>query len=364
VILETILGLIQMLDKDDLVESINRIRETLHEISPFRDEPVDFVKWVPIDKIYANDYNPNEVAPPEMELLKVSIQADGYTQPIVTMPDKQGSHEVVDGFHRHRVGRELPEVRERIRGYLPIVSINKDRYDKADRMAATIRHNRARGKHKVDSMSDIVIELKRRNWSDEKISKNLGMEPDEVLRLCQITGLAELFADQEFSASWDVEDLKDDFVPIQENSEPIEIEDGRILHTWEQWECYPAGFYKMNLPDGLSKDDCERIYCEMLRDIPRFQRALTRVISEWKRSCEHYLTNERMNRIAWLGQASLCIEQGIGSIFRGSFNLLTEPEQLLANQAALNALNAWLLMNGRQMLKMDEAQSKTEANLY
>jgi AraC-like DNA-binding protein len=262
------------------------------------------------------------------------------------------------------VGRELPEVRERIRGYLPIVSINKDRYDKADRMAATIRHNRARGKHKVDSMSDIVIELKRRNWSDEKISKNLGMEPDEVLRLCQITGLAELFADQEFSASWDVEDLKDDFVPIQENSEPIEIEDGRILHTWEQWECYPAGFYKMNLPDGLSKDDCERIYCEMLRDIPRFQRALTRVISEWKRSCEHYLTNERMNRIAWLGQASLCIEQGIGSIFRGSFNLLTEPEQLLANQAALNVLNAWLLMNGRQMLKMDEAQSKTEANLY
>jgi hypothetical protein len=365
---DTIIELIKQIDTSDisrLVDDLNAIRSALHEISPFKTEPVDFVKWVPVEGVYANDYNPNEVAPPEMELLRVSIQADGYTQPIVTMPDAKGSHEVVDGFHRHRVGKELPDVRERIHGYLPLVLINKERWDKADRMAATIRHNRARGKHKVDSMSDIVIELKRRNWTDEKISKNLGMEPDEVLRLCQITGLAELFTDQEFSKSWDVEDLQDDFVPLtDENGEPVEIEDGRILHTWEKWECYPAGFYENNAPEGMTKEDCELIYCEMLKDIPRFDAALMRVITEWPRSCEHYLTNERMNRIAWLGQASLCIQHHIPSIFRGGFNLLTEKEQQAANEAALRWLNAWLAMNGRKELTMDEAQSRTEANLY
>lgn len=364
---QTIIGLIREIGKyeeSEKIEAINQIREALHEISPFRSEPVDFVKWVPLSKVYANDYNPNQVAPPEMELLRVSIQADGYTQPIVTMPDDKGSNEVIDGFHRHRVGKELPEVRERVHGYLPVVMINKDRYDKADRMAATIRHNRARGKHKVDSMSDIVIELKRRNWSDDKISKNLGMEPDEVLRLCQITGLAELFADQEFSASWEVDDLPNDFIPLQEGSEPLEIEPGRILHTWEKWECYPAGFYRSNPPEGLSKDDCERIYCEMLRDISKFECALMRVISEWKLSCEHYLTNERMNRIAWLGQASLCIQHGIPAIFRGGFNLLTEDEQNRANEAALRWLNCWLTIHNRSTLTMDQAQSKTEANLY
>jgi ParB-like chromosome segregation protein Spo0J len=351
------------LELADRVEAINTIRAALHEISPFKTEPVDFVKWVPIDRVYANDYNPNEVAPPEMELLRVSIQADGYTQPIVTMP-LEGQHEVVDGFHRHRVGKELPDVRERIHGYLPVVLINKERWDKADRMAATIRHNRARGKHKVDSMSDIVIELKRRNWSDEKISKNLGMEPDEVLRLCQITGLAELFTDQEFSKSWDVEDLQDDFVPLQEDGEPLSIEAGRILHTWEHWECYPAGFYETNAPDGMTKEDCERIYYEMLRNSDAFEAALMRVVAEWPRSCEHYLTNERMNRIAWLGQASLCIAHGIPAIFRGGFNLLSPEEQQTANELALQWLNVWLNLNERKSLNLDEAQSKTEANLY
>lgn len=351
-------------DLDALIDDINAIRMMLNTISPFRSEPVDFVQWVRSDRVYANDYNPNEVAPPEMELLRVSIAADGYTQPIVSMPDATGKFEVVDGFHRHRVGKEVAEVAARVKGYLPLVSINKERWDKADRMAATIRHNRARGKHKVDSMSDIVIELKRRNWSDDKIAKNLGMEPDEVLRLCQITGLAELFTDQEFSKSWDVDDIEDDFTPIAEDGEPIEIEAGRILHTWEKWECYPAGFYGNNSPEGMPKDDCERIYCEMLRDIPAFEMALTRVITEWPRSCEHYLTNERMNRIAWLGQASLCIAHGIPSIFRGGFNLLSVEEQQAANEAALRWLNVWMLSQGRDELTMDSAQSRTEANLY
>ena len=144
-----------------------------------------------------------------MELLKLSIDADGYTQPIVSMPDPDGRFEVIDGFHRHRVGKEHPDIQARIKGYLPLVQIRESQTDKTDRMAATIRHNRARGKHRVEAMSDIVIELKKRNWSDEKIAKNLGMEPDEVLRLCQISGLADLFTDSDFSSSWDIDDFDD-----------------------------------------------------------------------------------------------------------------------------------------------------------
>jgi len=193
----------------DLVDAINKLRSAIHEHSPFKAEPVDFVRWVSNEAVYANDYNPNSVAPPEMELLRLSIDADGYTQPIVSMPDQDGKFEVIDGFHRHRVGKEMPSVRERVGGYLPVVCIRHSQEDKSDRMASTIRHNRARGKHRVEAMSDIVIELKKRNWSDAKIAKNLGMEPDEVLRLCQISGLTELFSDEEFSMSWDVDDFED-----------------------------------------------------------------------------------------------------------------------------------------------------------
>ena len=191
------------------IQAINDIKRALHKISPFRSEPVDCVIWVKNDVVHANDYNPNSVAPPEMELLKVSILEDGYTQPIVTFKT-DSRNEVVDGFHRNRVGKECDEVRSRVYGYLPVVEINENRTDKGDRIAATIRHNRARGKHKVEAMSEIVVELKRRNWSDEKIAKNLGMDPDEVLRLCQITGLAEMFKDQAFSKSWEIDDFVDD----------------------------------------------------------------------------------------------------------------------------------------------------------
>lgn len=159
--------------------------------------PVSNVRWVPADEVYANDYNPNSVAPPEMKLLQISIEADGFTQPIVTYHTDKG-YEVVDGFHRHVVGKKLRM------SHLPIVVINNDREDKGDRIAATIRHNRARGKHTVDGMSDIVLELSRRNWSEEKIGRELGMDADEVLRLKQITGLAELFADKDFSEAWEI----------------------------------------------------------------------------------------------------------------------------------------------------------------
>jgi len=202
--IDEILLEIEKLPFEEKVKAINEIRLKLHEISPFKNEPVDCVLWVPADQVEANDYNPNKVAPPEMRLLELSIQEDGYTQPIVVW-GKNEYYEVVDGFHRNRVGKECKEIRERIYGYLPVTIINPDRQDRSDRIAATIRHNRARGKHQVAAMSDIVLELSRRNWSDEKIGRELGMEPDEVLRLKQITGLAELFADQEFSEAWEGE---------------------------------------------------------------------------------------------------------------------------------------------------------------
>lgn len=188
---------------DERAEVINAVREALHKLSPFASEPVDFVRWVKAESVVANDYNPNAVAPPEMKLLEHSITEDGFTQPIVTWESEPGTFEVVDGFHRNRVGKESPSVRKRVHGYLPIAVANESRTDKGDRIAATIRHNRARGKHKVDAMSDIVVELKRRNWTDEKIGRELGMDPDEVLRLSQISGLAELFADREFSEAWE-----------------------------------------------------------------------------------------------------------------------------------------------------------------
>jgi ParB-like chromosome segregation protein Spo0J len=204
-----ILELIKELDSLQLNEKVNAINEikiALHEISPFKTEPVDCVLWVKNDEVHANDYNPNSVAPPEMELLRLSISADGYTQPIVSMLESNGkTREVIDGFHRNRVGKECADIQKRVHGYLPVVTINEERKDLNDRMASTIRHNRARGKHKIQAMSDIVLDLKKRNWSDEKIAKNLGMDADEVLRLCQIGGISELFSDKDFSQAWEAE---------------------------------------------------------------------------------------------------------------------------------------------------------------
>lgn len=199
-----IVSAIEGMPMPEKVAAINEIKSMLKAISPFCDNPVECVQWVKADEVIANDYNPNSVAPPEMELLHTSIQEDGYTQPIVVW-QHDGIYEVVDGFHRNRVGKEYEDIRERIHGYLPVVVINNDREDKGDRIASTIRHNRARGKHRVEAMSDIVIELKRRNWSDKKIAKELGMDADEVLRLTQITGLAEMFADHDFSQAWEVD---------------------------------------------------------------------------------------------------------------------------------------------------------------
>jgi hypothetical protein len=357
------------------VEALNSARVQMHQAGPFAREPVDCVLWVHTENIEANDYNPNSVAPPEMQLLRVSITEDGYTQPIVSWR-RDDVHEVVDGFHRNRVGRECPEVRSRIHGYLPLTIINTERQDRSDRIASTIRHNRARGKHAVSAMSDIVVELKRRNWSDERISRELGMDQDEILRLCQITGLAEMFTDQEFSKSWDVEgavtesdfrEITDDINTYGEETEnwrTVNTSDkGRVFHTYEKWECHQAGFYATS-KEGMSKAECEEAMRDLLVDIPAFKDALDRVVAEWKHSCEHYLTNAAMNRIAWLGQAATCIVLGIPAAHRGGFYLLTADQQDRANAAALAALNKWLAANGREVVDMDTAAPDREMEIY
>jgi len=182
------------------VTMLNDLRKTLAEASPFKAHPVDCIQWVPMEQVVANDYNPNKVAPPEMRLLALSVREDGYTQPIVTYFDKDLQQDiVVDGFHRNRLPKEYPDIREQVFGYLPLVFIDKDI---SGRMASTIRHNRARGTHQVQGMAEIVAELHLKGMSDKKIGEELGMEKDEVLRLKQFMGLGDLFKNRDFSKAW------------------------------------------------------------------------------------------------------------------------------------------------------------------
>jgi len=364
---QEILNTIASLPLDQKIDAINELRQAIHEISPFKNEPVDFVKWVKGAEVHANDYNPNSVAPPEMELLRVSINADGYTQPIVSMPDADNSYEVIDGFHRNRCGKEYPEINTRVHGYLPLVQIRSTQEDKTDRMASTIRHNRARGKHRVESMSEIVIELKKRNWTDAKIAKNLGMDEDEILRLCQISGLQEVFSSDSFSQAWTASLTDEELLNCLDESDvedDEEQETTRIFHEWKDWECFPAGFYKDKPPQGMTVAECEEAYRAFLADIPLFDSILKRVISEWVYSCEHYLTNEKMNRIAWLGQASMCLYTGVPARFCGGYNLLTDSEKQAADFLALKHLNKWLSENGREQLSWNDSKSKSKADLY
>lgn len=170
--------------------------------------PVYSIKAVPIEKIVPNSYNPNAVAPPELSLLYDSIKQDGYTMPIVCYYSKDDDrYIIVDGFHRYRVMLEHKDIYDRENGMLPVSVINKPL---AQRMASTIRHNRARGSHVVDLMSNIVKELHELGRSDKWISKHLGMDTDEILRLKQITGLAALFKDVDFSEAWTPQEESDE----------------------------------------------------------------------------------------------------------------------------------------------------------
>lgn len=192
-------------NEEQIIEALNRIKLFLHQRSPFKDEPVDCVLWVKRAQVTANDYNPNVMSPAEKKLLETSLTKDGYTQPVVVLPSPHDHSDlqVVDGYHRYLLSRKNA-LKKRLNGYLPVTLLDTENHGVAEQMAVTIRHNRARGQHQVTAMSDIVRDLSRLGWSDEKIGEELGMSPDEVLRLKQISGLAELFSEREFSEAWTV----------------------------------------------------------------------------------------------------------------------------------------------------------------
>lgn len=181
-------------------EKAEAIKKYLHSISPLKSQPVDLVQWVPVDKVEANNYNPNSVAKTEMKLLYTSISHDGYTQPVVTIydPDRD-KYIIVDGFHRYVVGRTQKDIRENNHDMLPVVVLDKSIND---RMASTIRHNRARGKHSVDGMSNIVFKMLDNGWTDEAVCNELGMEAEELIRLKHITGFSKLFESEEYKREW------------------------------------------------------------------------------------------------------------------------------------------------------------------
>jgi hypothetical protein len=186
---------------DNKIKFLNDLKEFLHrEISEIK-QPIDYVRWIPIEKVKPNDYNPNSVAKIEMGLLYKSIKHDGYTQPVVTIYDPDNDiYVIVDGFHRYFTCKTNKDIYERNKGHLPCVVIEKDINE---RMAATVRHNRARGEHSVTGMANMVFEMLQNGWKDEEICNHLGMEAEEILKLKHITGFSKLFKDAEYNKSWE-----------------------------------------------------------------------------------------------------------------------------------------------------------------
>lgn len=187
---------------DQKIELLNEIRKELSEVSPLKHHPVDCVLWIKSELVEANEYNPNSIAPPEQELLYKSIAEDGYTMSIVTYDDSDGNIKIVDGFHRRLMEQIHPDISKSTKGHIPITFIRSSQTGMGDRMASTIRHNRARGTHNIELMSQIVSELVEMGKGDPWICKHVGMSIDELLRLKQITGLASLFTNKDFSQSW------------------------------------------------------------------------------------------------------------------------------------------------------------------
>lgn len=181
---------------------LNELREFIHtDLSGKQQQPIDFVRWTDINKVRPNDYNPNSVASVELKLLYTSIKHDGYTQPVVTIYDKENdSYIIVDGFHRYFTMKNNKDIYDLNKGLLPIVVINSDIND---RMASTVRHNRARGKHSVTGLSSMVFSMLENGWEDSQICNELGMEAEELLKLKHITGFSKLFKDAEYKKSWE-----------------------------------------------------------------------------------------------------------------------------------------------------------------
>lgn len=200
---EELAAALETFEPEQRVDLLNDVRATLHRVSPLRHHPVDCVLWLPAAAVHGNAYNPNAVAPPEMKLLAHSVRANGYTMPIVAHQSAGDGVTIVDGFHRSRVGKEDRGVCESTMGRLPVTQIRAERADDGARIAATVEHNRARGEHRVEAMGELVRMLYQAGWRDEKIQEELGMDPDEVRRLKQVTGLAELFAEREYSEAWE-----------------------------------------------------------------------------------------------------------------------------------------------------------------
>lgn len=187
---------------EEVVEAANAaVRKAAESLPWGREHPVGIVQWVHIDRVQANDYNPNSVAFHEMKLLHTSISEDGYTQPVVVIWDGEaqngeGRYIIVDGFHRWTVMKKFDDIRDTTGGYLPVVVIDKP---VADRIASTVRHNRARGKHSVAGMGNLVYRMLAEGVSDEEVCNRLGLEAEELVRLKHITGFSKLYANREYS---------------------------------------------------------------------------------------------------------------------------------------------------------------------
>ena len=193
-------AVVSEMDDHAKIEVLNILANHLADIHPIKGHPITAVQWVPADKVVRNDYNPNKVSPPEMDLLHTSIREDGYTQPIVVVRDEENDRfVVVDGFHRMTVGKTREDISESCQGRLPVVVLDKTL---AERMAATVRHNRARGKHSVAGMSKIVFKMLDEGVEDHEICNRIGCSPTELSRLKVTTGFAKLFKDAEYSTAW------------------------------------------------------------------------------------------------------------------------------------------------------------------
>lgn len=203
--IQALIAALQDLDDGPMLDIVEELRKEIHRISPQKSQPIDLVQWVPIEDVQPNDYNPNTVASKEMGLLYHSIKMDGYTQPIVTVFDEKiRKYIIVDGFHRYWVAKKQEDIREATNGLIPIVVLHKGMND---RMAATVRHNRARGEHSTKGMSSLVFHMLENGWKDSEICNHIGLEPEELLKLKHITGFSKLFENTHYSKAWETKKM-------------------------------------------------------------------------------------------------------------------------------------------------------------